>query len=195
LLFHHTSHPHVQDVLGHPATRAVVSHCGLHSVNEAAFHGVPLVAVPFQFEQVRVCDARLRLRTNRHAPQAGCRSLSHLSPHTQAEHAAKLVSRGAGVLSTEAPAFRTGAKAGVTYTAEHIAGLIREVLGNASYSRTAAGIASGLQTYVARRHPYERAADEIELALATAAAAQARGRAASGGGRRAAQRHAATDEL
>jgi hypothetical protein len=42
----------VQDVLGHKHTRAFVSHCGVHSINEAAFHGVPVVAVPIQFEQV-----------------------------------------------------------------------------------------------------------------------------------------------
>jgi hypothetical protein len=42
----------LQDVLGHPHTKAFVSHCGMHSVNEAAYHGVPLVALPFQFEQV-----------------------------------------------------------------------------------------------------------------------------------------------
>jgi hypothetical protein len=42
----------LQDVLGHPHTKAFVSHCGVHSVNEAAFHGVPVVGVPIQFEQV-----------------------------------------------------------------------------------------------------------------------------------------------
>lgn len=42
-----------QDVLGHPATRLLVSHCGLHSIYEAAFHGVPVVGLPFMFEQVR----------------------------------------------------------------------------------------------------------------------------------------------
>jgi UDP:flavonoid glycosyltransferase YjiC (YdhE family) len=41
------------DVLGHPNTRLFVSHCGLHSVYEAAFHAVPVVGVPFMFEQVR----------------------------------------------------------------------------------------------------------------------------------------------
>jgi hypothetical protein len=49
-------------VLGHPNTRLFVSHCGWHSVNEAAYHGVPVVAIPFQFEQVRarlVCVWRL----------------------------------------------------------------------------------------------------------------------------------------
>lgn len=40
------------DVLGHPHTRVFVSHCGVHSIYEAAFHGVPVIAVPFQFEQV-----------------------------------------------------------------------------------------------------------------------------------------------
>lgn len=41
-----------QDVLGHPNTRAFVTHCGLHSVHEGMYHGVPLVGVPFMFEQV-----------------------------------------------------------------------------------------------------------------------------------------------
>jgi hypothetical protein len=31
-----------------------MSHCGIHSVYEAAYHGVPLVGVPFMFEQVRL---------------------------------------------------------------------------------------------------------------------------------------------
>jgi hypothetical protein len=37
-----------------------VSHCGMHSVNEAAFHGVPLVALPFQMEQVRTLPTYLQ---------------------------------------------------------------------------------------------------------------------------------------
>jgi hypothetical protein len=41
------------DVLGHTNARVFVSHCGLHSVYEAAYHGVPVVGVPFMFEQVR----------------------------------------------------------------------------------------------------------------------------------------------
>lgn len=48
----------LQDVLGHQHTRAFVSHCGVHSINEAAFHGVPVVAVPIQFEQVSVLCAQ-----------------------------------------------------------------------------------------------------------------------------------------
>jgi len=43
----------LQDVLGHPNLRVFVTHCGVHSMWEAAFHGVPVVAVPFQFEQVK----------------------------------------------------------------------------------------------------------------------------------------------
>lgn len=43
----------MQDVLGHPNTRVMVSHCGYHSVYEAMYHAVPVVGVPFQFEQVR----------------------------------------------------------------------------------------------------------------------------------------------
>ncbi|WIA14570.1 hypothetical protein OEZ85_003087 [Tetradesmus obliquus] len=43
------------DVLGHPATRLLVSHCGLHSIYEAAFHGVPVVGLPFMFEQADNC--------------------------------------------------------------------------------------------------------------------------------------------
>jgi hypothetical protein len=50
----------LQDVLGHPHTKAFVSHCGMHSVNEAAFHGVPLVALPFQMEQVRTLPTYLQ---------------------------------------------------------------------------------------------------------------------------------------
>jgi hypothetical protein len=42
----------MQDVLGQPATRLLVSHCGLHSIYEATFHGVPVVGLPFMFEQV-----------------------------------------------------------------------------------------------------------------------------------------------
>jgi hypothetical protein len=52
LLYCCTAFSQTQDVLGHPATRLLVSHCGLHSVYEAAFHGVPVVGVPFMFEQV-----------------------------------------------------------------------------------------------------------------------------------------------
>lgn len=39
------------DVLGHPAVAAFVSHAGSHSMYEAAYHGVPMVAVPFNNDQ------------------------------------------------------------------------------------------------------------------------------------------------
>lgn len=40
-----------QDILGHPACKVFVTHAGIHSIYEAAFHGVPIIGVPFQDEQ------------------------------------------------------------------------------------------------------------------------------------------------
>ncbi|EIE24908.1 UDP-Glycosyltransferase/glycogen phosphorylase [Coccomyxa subellipsoidea C-169] len=39
------------DVLGHPSTKAFLSHCGANGLNEAAYHGVPVVAMPFYGDQ------------------------------------------------------------------------------------------------------------------------------------------------
>lgn len=36
---------------GHPNTRLFITHFGVHSKMEVAFHGVPIIGVPFQFEQ------------------------------------------------------------------------------------------------------------------------------------------------
>ncbi|KAI8466828.1 MAG: hypothetical protein J3K34DRAFT_524234 [Monoraphidium minutum] len=49
----------INDLLGHPNVKLFVTHGGIHSVNEAAFHGKPFIGVPFQFEQQANC---LRLR-------------------------------------------------------------------------------------------------------------------------------------
>ena len=35
------------DVLGHKQTRVFLSHCGANSLYEAAYHGVPIVGLPF----------------------------------------------------------------------------------------------------------------------------------------------------
>lgn len=40
------------DILGHPATKAYLTACGIHSIYEAAFHGVPMLGMPFQKEQL-----------------------------------------------------------------------------------------------------------------------------------------------
>nr|XP_045610702.1 UDP-glucosyltransferase 2-like isoform X2 [Procambarus clarkii] len=50
-----------QDILGHPATKAFVTHCGKHSAAEAVYHGVPMVGLPITFDQPRTC-ARLARR-------------------------------------------------------------------------------------------------------------------------------------
>lgn len=49
-----------------------------------------------------------------------------------------------------------------------------QVLTESSYAAAAKAIAVGLQTYAKRRHPYDRAADEMELAIYTHYAQQGR---------------------
>ena len=46
------------DVLGHQQTKAFLSHCGANSLYEAAYHGVPIVALPFFAGKGSVARAR-----------------------------------------------------------------------------------------------------------------------------------------
>lgn len=39
------------DILAHPNVKAFVSHCGASSINEALYHAVPVVAIPFASDQ------------------------------------------------------------------------------------------------------------------------------------------------
>lgn len=39
------------DILAHPNTKAFITHCGISSYNEALFHAVPIVAIPFVSDQ------------------------------------------------------------------------------------------------------------------------------------------------
>eukprot|EP00878_Enallax_costatus_P020657 GHUV01021845.1.p1 GENE.GHUV01021845.1~~GHUV01021845.1.p1 ORF type:complete len:508 (+),score=124.81 GHUV01021845.1:392-1915(+) len=127
------------DVLGHRNMRLIVSHCGLHSMYETLFHGVPVLGVPFIFEHVENC--------------------------------CKLAVRGAAVLSPQSPAYRA-INSSIHYTRQHIEELATQVLQDAAYTRAAKAMSTALQTYAKRRHPYARAADEIELAVLTLHAQQ-----------------------
>lgn len=44
------------DVLGHPHTRAFLSHCGVNGLYEAAYHGIPIAALPFFADQPENAD-------------------------------------------------------------------------------------------------------------------------------------------
>lgn len=39
------------DILAHPNTRLFISHCGLGGVTEALYHGVPILGIPFIYDQ------------------------------------------------------------------------------------------------------------------------------------------------
>ena len=48
------------DLLGHKNTKVFISHMGSSGINEAAYHGVPLIAAPFMTDGY---DNYLRLAT------------------------------------------------------------------------------------------------------------------------------------
>ncbi|KAL3110613.1 hypothetical protein niasHT_019664 [Heterodera trifolii] len=45
-----------KELLAHPKTKAFVSHCGMNSLLESVFHGVPIVCVPFVMDQYYNAD-------------------------------------------------------------------------------------------------------------------------------------------
>ncbi|XP_022096172.1 UDP-glucuronosyltransferase 2C1-like [Acanthaster planci] len=51
----------LNDLLGHPKTRALISHCGLNGVYEAIYHGVPVIGIPLLGDQFDII-ARIQPR-------------------------------------------------------------------------------------------------------------------------------------
>ncbi len=43
--------PSLNDLLGHPTTRAFLTHGGVHSYYEAIYHAVPMVVMPIGADQ------------------------------------------------------------------------------------------------------------------------------------------------
>lgn len=43
------------DVLAHQNCKAIIAHGGALSTQEAIFHGIPLLIIPFVYDQIRVC--------------------------------------------------------------------------------------------------------------------------------------------
>ena len=71
------------DLLGHPKVNAFLSHGGFNGVNEAAYHGVPVVGFPLfadQFDNI----ARLQYRVR---PQAGPDAPAHRHTNTRTQPA------------------------------------------------------------------------------------------------------------
>jgi hypothetical protein len=133
------------DVLGHPHTRAFVSAGGLHSVYEAGFHGVPLVALPFTAEQLH------------NAKKAEAHGFAYISRESVvfAPHMKQHCNRHANSSST----------ACLTYTTDGVLAAVRQVLNDSRYRQSALVVSRVMQARYRLRPPLQLAADEVELAL------------------------------
>ncbi|KAI8471729.1 MAG: hypothetical protein J3K34DRAFT_416080 [Monoraphidium minutum] len=140
------------EVLAHPNTLAFVTHCGLHSVYGGAFHGVPLVGLPFTAEQL---DNDLKARS---------RGLAVTCPD-----APVFAPRGFDRCGVAEPAGEgRGGRGCAAIRAEVLVGSIKEVLLNGSYAAAARRVGRLMRARYAIRPPLQLAADEIELALLAA---------------------------
>ena len=57
------------DVLGHPAVKAFLTHAGINSLYEAAYHGKPIVSVPLIVDQPANAAKVLRACLHKHNSQ------------------------------------------------------------------------------------------------------------------------------
>lgn len=163
-----------QDVLGHPATRAMLTHGGVHSCYEAAFHGVPIVAAPFMAEAADMA-AKLIARGGgvmcRQAPvfrrakpdmtfSAG--QVAELLHEVHALHPVLLMLLlfGRNVVIIAQKYMHTPTDMHVHHHTP-----AAQVLEQPRYAQATEAVSMALRTYADRRSAYERAADEIELAI------------------------------
>jgi hypothetical protein len=135
------------DVLGHPHTRAFLSAGGLHSVYEAGFHGVPMVALPFTAKQL------------------------HNAKKAEA-HGFAYISRESVVFAPRRPQQQhcighsnANSTACLTYTKDGIMAAVNKVLGDSRYRQSAVAVSRVMQARYRLRPPLQLAADEVELAL------------------------------
>lgn len=148
------------DVLSHPNTKAFVSHLGLHSLYGGAFHGVPLVALPFTKEQL---DNAVKGQAR--GMLVACSEAPVLAPKGQPRCSGD--EGGGGGRRDEGGG---GDEVGCVHIqAERVVESVKEVLLNGSYAAAARAVGRVMQARYRIRPPLLMAADEVELAVMMAA--------------------------